>query len=111
MENKSASLLVVSLDKALNGTPPPLCGRFEMGCHLSPSLISIKLTACRTSIPRKRRGNYKQTIRSTGLGKKAVPFEPVMWVTSSLVSLINSSVKFIGVAKGGPKGPWPSPEF
>ena len=34
---------------------------FEMGCHLSPSLISIRLTACCTSIPRKRRGNHKQT--------------------------------------------------
>ena len=33
---------------------------FKMGCHLSPSLISIRLTACRTSIPRKRRGNHKQ---------------------------------------------------
>ena len=33
----------------------------EMGCHLSPSLISIRLTTCRTSIPRKRRGNHKQT--------------------------------------------------
>ena len=36
---------------------------FEMSCHLSPSLISIKLTACRTSIPRKRRGNHKQELR------------------------------------------------
>ena len=27
VENKPASLLVVSLGKALNGTPPPLCGR------------------------------------------------------------------------------------
>ena len=26
-KNKPASLLVVSLGKALNGTPPPLCGR------------------------------------------------------------------------------------
>ena len=26
-ENKRASSLVVSLGKALNGTPPPLCGR------------------------------------------------------------------------------------
>ena len=34
---------------------------FKMGCHLSPSLILIRLTACRTSIPRKRRGNHKQT--------------------------------------------------
>ena len=89
MENNPASLLVVSLGKALNGTPPPLCGRqvappvlppdyncevanpacqttlgyptsgsrlvgggatshsrlVEMGCHLSPSLISIRLMA------------------------------------------------------------------
>ena len=34
---------------------------FEMVCHLSPSLNSIRLTACRTSIPRKRRNNHKQT--------------------------------------------------
>ena len=34
---------------------------FKMGCHLSPNLISIRLTAYRTSIPRKRRGNHKQT--------------------------------------------------
>ena len=27
VENKLASSLVVSLGKALNGTPPPLCGR------------------------------------------------------------------------------------
>ena len=27
VENKPASLLVVSLGKTLNGTPPPLCGR------------------------------------------------------------------------------------
>ena len=27
VENKPASLLVVSLGKALNGTPLPLCGR------------------------------------------------------------------------------------
>ena len=27
VENKPASLLVVSLGKALNATPPPLCGR------------------------------------------------------------------------------------
>ena len=27
VENKPASLLVVSLGKALYGTPPPLCGR------------------------------------------------------------------------------------
>ena len=34
---------------------------FEMGCYFSPSLISISLMACCTSIPRKRRGNHKQT--------------------------------------------------
>ena len=90
MNNKSASLLAVSLGKGLNGTPLPLCGRqvaypyftglqfevadpacrkrrllgthqwqsallvvglavphdwFEMGCHRSLSLISIRLTA------------------------------------------------------------------
>ena len=27
VENKPESLLVVSLSKTLNGTPPPLCGR------------------------------------------------------------------------------------
>ena len=27
VENKPASSLVVSLGKALNGTPPPICGR------------------------------------------------------------------------------------
>ena len=27
VENKPASLLVLTLGKALNGTPPPLCGR------------------------------------------------------------------------------------
>ena len=106
MENKPASLLVVSLGKALTGrlhlyvadrwptrTSPdyncevacPACRKrrllgnhqwqfallvvglpvteywFQMDCHVSPSLISIRLTACRTSIPRKRRGNHKQT--------------------------------------------------
>ena len=37
----------------------------EMGCHLSPSLISIRLTACRTSIPRKRRGNHTSGVTRT----------------------------------------------
>ena len=31
VENKSASSLVVSLGKALNGTPSTLCGRQELG--------------------------------------------------------------------------------
>ena len=38
------------------------------GLPLSPSLISISLTACRTSIPRKRRGNHKQTNISISAG-------------------------------------------
>ena len=33
---------------------------FEVGCHLSPNLIPIRLTACRTSIPRKRRGKQNK---------------------------------------------------
>ena len=48
---------------------------FEMGCHLSPSLILIRLTAFRTSIPRKRRGNHKQTNRcSAGIRLDRVLF-------------------------------------
>ena len=31
MENKPASLLVVSLGKTLNGMPPSLCGRQVVG--------------------------------------------------------------------------------
>ena len=31
VENKPASLLVVSLGKALNGVPPSLCGRQMVG--------------------------------------------------------------------------------
>ena len=31
VENKPASLLVVSLGKALNGMPPSLCGRQKVG--------------------------------------------------------------------------------
>ena len=37
VENKPASLLVVSLDKALNGMPPSLCGRQMVGPSSLPS--------------------------------------------------------------------------
>ena len=50
---------------------------FEMGCHLSPSLISIRLTVCRTSIPRKRRGNYKQTNNVTSTNMKLCWFNEI----------------------------------
>ena len=36
MENKPASSLVVSLGKALNWTPPPLCGRQVGGGPVFP---------------------------------------------------------------------------
>ena len=39
---------------------------FEMGCHLFSSLISIRFTACHTSISRKRRGNHKQQKEKVG---------------------------------------------
>ena len=37
VENKPASLLVVSLGKALNGMPPSLCGRQMVGPSGLPS--------------------------------------------------------------------------
>ena len=37
VENKPASLLVVSLGKALNGMPPSLCGRQMVGQAFYPS--------------------------------------------------------------------------
>ena len=37
VENKPASLLVVSLGKALNGMPPSLCGRQMVGQAVYPS--------------------------------------------------------------------------
>ena len=37
VENKSASSLVVSLGKALNGTPPPLCGWKTSGPVFPPN--------------------------------------------------------------------------
>ena len=37
VENKPASLIVVSLDKALNGILPSLCGRQVLG----PSSLSV----------------------------------------------------------------------
>ena len=40
MENKSASLLDVSLDKALNGMPPSLCGRQMAGQSSLPVAVA-----------------------------------------------------------------------
>ena len=42
VENKPASLLVVSLGKALNGTPPPLCGR-QVAPPVLHRIIIVKL--------------------------------------------------------------------
>ena len=63
---------------------------FEMGCHLSPSLISIRLTACRTSISRKRRSNHKQqTIIGTrhSIGSSVISLS--MAYTPLLISIIH----------------------
>ena len=40
MENKPASLLVVSLGKALNGMPPSLCGRQMVGPSSLPAVVA-----------------------------------------------------------------------
>ena len=40
MENKPASLLVVSLGKALNEMPPSLCGRQVMGPSSLPVVVA-----------------------------------------------------------------------
>ena len=40
VENKSASLLVVSLGKALNGMPPSLCGRQMVGPSSLPVVVA-----------------------------------------------------------------------
>ena len=40
VENKPASLLVVSLGKALNGTPPSLCGRQMVGPSSLPVVVA-----------------------------------------------------------------------
>ena len=40
VENKPASLLVVSLDKTLNGMPPPLCGRQVVGPSSQPVVVA-----------------------------------------------------------------------
>ena len=48
-----SALLVVRL--------PVINNWFEMNCHLSPSLVdgvNLDCRSCRTSIPRKRRGNH-----------------------------------------------------
>ena len=39
VENKPASLLIVSLGKALNGTPASLCGRQMAGPSSLPSMV------------------------------------------------------------------------
>ena len=40
VENKPASLLVVSLGKALNGMPPSLCGRQMVGPSSLPVMVA-----------------------------------------------------------------------
>ena len=40
VENKSASLLVVSLGKTLNGIPPSLCDRQVVGPNSLPSVVA-----------------------------------------------------------------------
>ena len=40
MENKPASFLVVSLDKALNGMPPSFCGRQVVGPNSLPVVVA-----------------------------------------------------------------------
>ena len=40
VENKPASLLVVSLGKALNGIPPSLCGRQMVGPRSLPVVVA-----------------------------------------------------------------------
>ena len=40
VENKAASLLVVSLGKALNGIPPSLCGRQMVGPNSLPVVVA-----------------------------------------------------------------------
>ena len=41
VENKPASLLVVSLGKALNGMPPSLCGRQMVGPSSLPVVVAL----------------------------------------------------------------------
>ena len=41
VENKSASLLVVSLGKTLNGMPPPLCGTQMVGPSSLPVVVAL----------------------------------------------------------------------
>ena len=51
MENKPASLLVVSLDKTLNGMPPSLCGRHVMGPSSLPVVVTpVLLKTCKPSV-------------------------------------------------------------
>ena len=51
MENKPASLLVVSLGKALNGTPPPLCGRQDYNREVIHDYnCEVANPACQTTL-------------------------------------------------------------
>ena len=63
---------------------------FEMGCHLFPSLISIRLTACRTSIPRKRRGNHKQKQMMMPTAKHAITS-----IKICLIKLLSQFINFM----------------
>ena len=50
MENKPASLLAVSLNRALNETPPPLCGR-QVAQRTSPDYnCEVANPACQTTL-------------------------------------------------------------
>ena len=51
LENKLASLLVVSLGKTLNRTPLSLCGRQMMGPSSLPIVVApVKLKTCKPSV-------------------------------------------------------------
>ena len=51
MENKPASLLVVSLGKTLNGMPPSLCGRQMMGPSSLPVAVApVSQKTCKPSV-------------------------------------------------------------
>ena len=51
VENKPASLLVVSLGKTVNKTPPPLCGKQMAGPSGLPVVVApVKLKTCKPSV-------------------------------------------------------------
>ena len=51
VENKPASLLVVSLGKTLNGMPPSLCGRQMVGPSSLPVVVApVQLKTCKQSV-------------------------------------------------------------